>query len=112
MRGGLKLFQTLRAFGFLGALEHVEARELRGAVQQCSDACADATAKVLGSQAASLVAGAALRLAVCNTLEITWQTLCAAVQPCKRDPGGVVVLLVSPHRRLPDHCEHRRRGGQ
>ena len=28
----------------MGALEHVEARELRGAVQQCSEACADAAA--------------------------------------------------------------------
>ena len=44
MRGGLKLFQTLRAFGFMGALEHLEARELRGAVQQCSEACANAAA--------------------------------------------------------------------
>ena len=44
MRGGLKLFQTLRAFGFMGALEHVEAREPRGAVQQCSEACANAAA--------------------------------------------------------------------
>ena len=44
MRGGLKLFQTLRAFGFMGALEHVEARALRGAVQQCSEACENAAA--------------------------------------------------------------------
>ena len=39
MRGGLKLFQTLRAFWIYGRLEHVEARALRGAVQQCSEAC-------------------------------------------------------------------------
>ena len=44
MRGAPELSKPLRAFGFMGALEHVEAREQRGAVQQCSEACADAAA--------------------------------------------------------------------
>ena len=59
MRGGPKLFQTLRAFGFMGALEHVEARELRGAVQQCSEACANAAANRYRLSGYTLVAGAA-----------------------------------------------------
>ena len=94
MRGGLQLSNNLRASGFLGALEHVDARELRGAVQQCSGPCADAAARDIGSQAAKLVAGPAfVMLAVDNTLEIGGRRSFSAVHPCKRDPGGVAVFI-------------------